>query len=614
MLMPANLSPLWISLKTASCATGLAFILGISTAAWMYSYRGKGKRAIDIIFTLPLVLPPLVLGVVLLLVLGNSSPLGKLLSDFGIRIVFSWTATVISATIVAVPIMYKTTLSALEQVDRNLVDCARTLGASEVRIFAEILLPLAWPGVMAGTSLSFARALGEFGATLMLAGNIPERTQTIPLAIFFAAEGGRMEDAILWTIALILLALIILLGIQSFSQIQPRWKSRISARIFTSSHRLFSNRIAATERYSLERQYDENKPVTLNANIQKKLSNFSLNIQIDTQGSPLGILGASGSGKSMTLRCLAGLETPSTGKIVLNDRILFDSQKNINIHSRHRRMGLVWQNYALFPHLRVIDNIGFGLSHLAKPERDRIIQSYLKLMQLEGLENRYPTELSGGQQQRVALARALAIQPDALLLDEPLSALDNYLRHQIEQLLIQLSQTYAGTIILVTHKLEEAYRICDRLIVLSQGRAIANGCKEDIFSRPNSYEVAQLTECKNFSTIHIIDGDRIYAPAWGCTLHLLQPVNDSIYVGIRAHHLRFPECDRDLNTFECWLVKTSETPHRMTLYLRLDNSQKGDRSYHLQAEVFKEKWETLKDRPFPWFVHLDPLRLILMDS
>ncbi|MDJ1183449.1 molybdate ABC transporter permease subunit [Roseofilum casamattae] len=612
--MTDNLSPLWISLNTASCATGLAFAIGILAAAWMYSYRGKGKRAIDLIFTLPLVLPPLVLGVVLLLLLGNSSTFGKLLSNLGIRIVFSRLATVIAATIVAVPIMYKTTLSALEQVDRNLVDCARTLGASETRIFAEILLPLAWPGVMAGTSLSFARALGEFGATLMLAGNIPGKTQTIPLAIFFAAEGGRMEEAIIWTIALIAIALIILLGIQLFSQIQHPWKSRISARIFASIHGLFLNSIVARKRYLWERRCKENEPVALSANIHKKLSNFSLNIQIDTQGSPLGILGASGSGKSMTLRCLAGLETPNTGKIMLDRRVLFDSEKKINIPSRQRRMGLVWQNYALFPHLRVIDNIGFGISHLPKIERDRIIKSYLNLMQLEGLENRYPNELSGGQQQRVALARALAIQPDALLLDEPLSALDNYLRHQIEQLLVQLSQTYSGTIILVTHKLEEAYRICDRLIVLSQGNAIANGRKHDIFSHPNSYEVAQLTECKNFSTIRIIDGDRIYAPDWGCTLQVLQPIAFSKYVGIRAHHLRFPECDRDLNTFPCWLVKTSETPHRMTLYLRLDNSQNCDRSYHLQAEVFKEKWETLKDRPFPWFVRLDPLRLILMDS
>ncbi|NER52367.1 MAG: molybdate ABC transporter permease subunit [Symploca sp. SIO1A3] len=192
--MPLELSPLWISLKTATVATIFAFLAGIMVAGWMFGYRGKGKGLMDGLFTLPLVLPPTVVGFLLLLLLGKNSPLGQLLYQWEITLIFSWPAAVIAATVVAFPLMYKTVLGAFEQVNRDLINCARTLGASEWRIFLEVLLPLAWPGVIAGTILTFARALGEFGATLMLAGSIPGKTQTMPIAIFFAAEAGNANE------------------------------------------------------------------------------------------------------------------------------------------------------------------------------------------------------------------------------------------------------------------------------------------------------------------------------------------------------------------------------------------------------------------------------------
>src|SRR6476469_7488102 len=189
--MELDLSPLWISLKTSFVATIFAFVAGIGVAGWMFAYRGKGKGLIDGILTLPLVLPPTVIGFLLLLLLGRNSPLGQLLMQFEITIIFSWFATVIAATVVAFPLMYKSVLTAFKQIDKDLINCARTLGASEARIFWQVLLPLAWPGVVAGTIMTFARALGEFGATLMLAGSIPGKTQTMPVAIFFAAEAGK---------------------------------------------------------------------------------------------------------------------------------------------------------------------------------------------------------------------------------------------------------------------------------------------------------------------------------------------------------------------------------------------------------------------------------------
>ncbi|WP_353736807.1 molybdate ABC transporter permease subunit [Moorena sp. SIO2C4] len=203
-----DLSPLWISLKTAGLATIFAFFLGITVAGWMFSYRGKGKGIIDSILTLPIVLPPTVVGFLLLLLLGRNSPVGQLLRQLGVSVILSWPATVIAATVVAFPLMYKTVLGAFKQVNQDLINCARTLGASECRVFWQVLLPLAWPGVMEGTVLAFARALGEFGATLMLAGNIPGRTQTIAIAIFFAAQAGRMGEALLWVLIMVAIALV----------------------------------------------------------------------------------------------------------------------------------------------------------------------------------------------------------------------------------------------------------------------------------------------------------------------------------------------------------------------------------------------------------------------
>ncbi len=618
-MLNLDLSPVWISLKTASVATAIAFFLGIAAARWMFSYQGKGKGLIDGIFTLPLVLPPTVVGFLLLLLLGKNSPIGHLLNQLGITIIFSWSATVIAATVVAFPLMYKTVLGAFEQVETNLIHCARTLGASEWRIFWQVILPLGLPGVVAGTILAFARALGEFGATLMLAGSIPGKTQTIAIAIFFASESGNMTEALFWVLLMIGIALGAISAINYWSGTQQFFNKRVITRclLFISQFSVLINRFSLIRTHK-QRTTNNQQPTTNNQlflNLKKHLPSFTLETTFTTNGKPLGLLGASGSGKSMTLRCIAGLETPTEGRIVLNGRVLFDSKRGINIPTPQRRIGFVFQNYALFPHMSVMQNIAFGLQHLPKVEQREQILKYMNIMQLKGLEHRYPHQLSGGQQQRVALARALAIAPDALLLDEPLSALDTYLRSQIEKLLTEVFSTYEGVTLFVTHKLEEAYRICDNLLVMSEGKAIAYGSKADIFERPRTYTVAQITECKNFSRTTIIDSQHINALDWNCTLQVIEPIpNPLIYVGIRAHHFSFPkQLDRE-NTFPCWLVQMSETQHRMTLYLKLHSAPTNPQEYHLQVEIFKEKWVELKDRSFPWFVHLDPLRLMLMEG
>jgi molybdate transport system permease protein len=219
--LPSDLSPLYISLATTCAATVATFFLGLFAALLMHRMHGSLRAWIDGILTLPLVLPPTVVGFFLLLLLGRRSFIGHAIGELGFTIVFSWPATVIAATVVAFPLMYRTTLGAFEQVNPALLDAARTLGASERAVFRKVLLPLAAPGVVAGTVLAFARALGEFGATLMIAGNIPGRTQTMPMAIFSAVEDGDMRLALLWVglIVGISLAIIRLLN----------WEGRIAS-------------------------------------------------------------------------------------------------------------------------------------------------------------------------------------------------------------------------------------------------------------------------------------------------------------------------------------------------------------------------------------------------
>lgn len=227
--MSGDWSPLIISLKTAFLATSITFVIGIVVSYFMANYKGRYKGLIDGLLTLPLVLPPTVVGFFLLFLFGKNGFIGQFLLNFDFTIIFSWWATVISATVVAFPMMYRTSRAAFEQIDINMISAARTLGLSEWKIFYKIAIPLAWPGIIAGIVLSFARALGEFGATLMIAGNIPGRTQTMPVAIFFAVEGGDMKKAMMWVLIITFISIGMMLILNYWSEVQQkiigkRWK------------------------------------------------------------------------------------------------------------------------------------------------------------------------------------------------------------------------------------------------------------------------------------------------------------------------------------------------------------------------------------------------------
>ena len=595
-------SPFIISIATTCTATIATFFLGLFAARAMYGVHGPLRAWIDGILTLPLVLPPTVVGFFLLLIFGRRSFTGQMLEKVGVIIVFSWPATVIAATVVAFPLMYRTSLGALEQVNPTLLQAARTLGASEWVVFRRVQLPLAGPGILAGTVLAFARAMGEFGATLMLAGNIPGRTQTMPIAIFSAAESGDMRGALLWV------GLIVALSLAIIRLLHYERKSRPTRPIEPLGSSTGESLIPPSP-------YVDERPgsLCLTVDAERQLENFTLNVALNTSKAAIGLLGPSGAGKSMTLQMIAGLTTPDRGRIVLNDRVLFDGKTRQNLPAAQRRVGVVFQDYALFPHLTVAENVGFGLRQLSREERGDRVDRHLASMQIGDLANRYPREISGGQRQRVAIARCMATEPDAVLLDEPFAALDPHLRRQTEEQLRRALAAFRGPVVFVTHDMEEAFRFCTDLLVLDRGRVIASGPKHQLFEDPGTVAAARLTGCKNIVPAVALRSNRIFVPAWNCELATSREVDATFtHMGYRSHQIRFVDNETGENVFPCWLVSTSEAPHEMTLYLRLHAPAAPGESAQLQADVPKDLWRALSSRPQPWNIQFARERLLTL--
>lgn len=281
--------------------------------------------------------------------------------------------------------------------------------------------------------------------------------------------------------------------------------------------------------------------MSLVVEIRKKLPNFQLAASFETDGDFLGILGASGSGKSLTLKCIAGIETPDEGRILLNGRTLFDSRKGINIRSRERNVGYLFQQYALFPHYTARENILAGLPG-SQEEKEEQLEEMLRMFHLSGVEEKHPWQLSGGEQQRVALARCLIRKPEILLLDEPFSALDPALKEKVYGEVQELLGQFSGDVVMVTHSREEAYRFCPRLLIMEQGEPLAQGDTKEMFRNPGTLEAARATGCKNISPCIILPERGILAAAWGLELETGEAPGPSwTHVGIRAHSLELAE-------------------------------------------------------------------------
>lgn len=301
--------------------------------------------------------------------------------------------------------------------------------------------------------------------------------------------------------------------------------------------------------------------MSIYVDISKKLGNFDLKTQFSSNHEILGILGSSGCGKSMTLKCIAGIVTPDEGEIVLNDKILFSSKKKINLTPQKRNIGLMFQNYALFPNMTVGQNIGIGIQERNEAKKSKIINYYLDLLQIADFKNKYPSQLSGGQQQRVSLARMMAKNPDILMLDEPFSALDTDLRFLLESEFLKILKQYNKSVIYVSHSLNEVYTYCDKTAIMSNGQILEMGITEDIFSKPTTLEGAKLTGCKNISKIKRISNNSIFAVDWGISLDTKNNVDETInYVGIRDTDITVTNNKNQENCFSLSITDVKQTP------------------------------------------------------
>lgn len=343
--------------------------------------------------------------------------------------------------------------------------------------------------------------------------------------------------------------------------------------------------------------------------IKKTLGEFCLDVEYEGHSKRIGILGASGCGKSMTLKLLAGIVKPEKGCIQMGDTLWFDSKQKINVKPQKRKIGYLFQNYALFPTMTVAENIGAGLRG-RKTQKRRRVEEIMEKFQLTSLAERLPGELSGGQQQRTALARIMVCEPDVILLDEPFSALDVFLKDQMQKELEELLQDYKGMVILVSHSRDEIYRFCQELLVMDQGRCVVYGKTREIFAEPIYREAAKLTGCKNIADIRRLDAHRMEVADWGICLSVEQEIpKDITCVGYRAHDFVPVWGERKKNCLKVNVKRMAEMPFEYNYYLLPEGNEQG---VTISWFVQKEKHQQLERKGLPDYLEIQEECLMLL--
>ena len=346
----------------------------------------------------------------------------------------------------------------------------------------------------------------------------------------------------------------------------------------------------------------------LYADIHRKIGGFDLNVMIESSADRVGILGESGSGKSMTLRCIAGIEPVDSGHIEVNGRVLYDSAGKINMKPQKRNVGYMFQNYALFPTMSVIKNVMAGLGRPTEENRDKAADM-LRRFRMDGYEDKLPGELSGGQQQRVALARIMVTEPSLILLDEPYSALDSYLRDRMQVEMLEMLEDYAGQVVMVSHSRDELYRFSEELFIVSEGRIIRHGDTKSVFREPEKAMAARLTGCKNLSAARRIDEHTVEVPDWGIILDLKRTVPQSTsWVGYRAHSFEPVWGEAEENCIKCDLIRVDDLPFEKNYYFRTPDDQ-APLCWFVQGEEQK----TLAEKGLPDYLKLTENDILLLE-
>ncbi|APY91107.1 molybdenum ABC transporter permease subunit [Streptomyces alfalfae] len=471
---PGVTRALKLSLLVSFWALGLSLLLGVPLAWLLARVDFPGKAVVRSLVLLPMVLPPTVGGVALLLGFGRRGLLGPWLEDtFGVVLPFHTSGAVIAATFVAMPFLVISLEGALGGLRPGYEETAASLGAPPVRVFLTVTLPMVTPGLIAGAALTWARALGEFGATITFAGNLPGTTQTLPLQVYLLLQDSP-EAATSLSLLLLAIAMAVLIGLRG------RWTTGAAVRV--RPPRADEPPPAPADetppppapagKWSLHADVTGHDELTLDAD----------------PGTTIAVVGPNGAGKTTLLRALLGLTPRAHARLRLGERDV------TALPPHRRRVAWVPQEGALFPHLSALGNTAYGLraQGVRRAEARREAQRWLDRLGVGGLAHRRPAQLSGGQAQRVALARALAARPRLLLLDEPLAALDQTTRAHVRHTLRRHLDGFGGVCLIVTHDPVEAVSLADRVLVLDEGRTLQDAPPAEVTRHPRSPWVARM--------------------------------------------------------------------------------------------------------------------------
>ncbi|WP_171167205.1 ABC transporter permease [Streptomyces sp. I05A-00742] len=514
-----------LSLVVSGWALLLSLVLGVPLAWLLARVDFPGKALVRCLVMLPMVLPPTVAGVALLQGYGRRGLVGPWLESWcGITLPFSTTGAVVASAFVAMPFLVISLEGALAGLHPRYEETAVSLGAGPLRVFRTVTLPMVAPGLLAGAALCWARALGEFGATITFAGNLPGETQTLPLQVYLLLQDDP-EGATAVSLLLLAIATAVLLALRG------RWVGGGGAggRLHEREPLLEEGSLLKEEpllevlgeephEALLEEAPDTGHPAeAVTYPLRATVTGATRAVLDVPPGTTVAVVGPNGAGKTTLLRALLGLTPRATA------RPLSLGGEDLSAAPAHRRR-IAWvpQDGALFPHLTALANTAYGLRAQGVPRAEalREARTHLQELGIGHLGHRRPHQLSGGQAQRVALARALAARPRLLLMDEPLAALDQSARAAVRQALRRRLAGFRGVCLLVTHDPVEAVSLADRVLVLEDGEAVQYAAPDELARRPRSPWVARMLghnawpgEATSEGTLRLADGTELTAAA-----------------------------------------------------------------------------------------------------
>ncbi|MFI6144142.1 ABC transporter permease [Streptomyces sp. NPDC051109] len=503
---PGVVQALRLSLFVSLWALGLSLLLGVPLAWLLARVPFKGKAFVRSLVLLPMVLPPTVGGVALLLGFGRRGLLGPWLEGtFGITLPFHTSGAVVAATFVAMPFLVISLEGALGGLKQSYEETAASLGASPVRVFFTVTLPMVAPGLIAGAALTWARALGEFGATITFAGNLPGTTQTLPLQVYLLLQ-DEPEAATSVSLLLLVIAMAVLIALRGRWTGTPAAAGPAAAPAAPDEAAAAAPGAGGTPGAPVTAELpaapagapDDDGHWPLHATVTG-FNELTLNAD---PGTTIAVVGENGAGKTTLLRALLGLTPRAHAELRLGDT-------DVTALPPHRRQ-VAWvpQDGALFPHLSALANTAYGLRarRVPRAEARREARLWLDRLGVGHLAARKPAQLSGGQAQRVALARALAARPRLLLLDEPLAALDQTTRARVRHTLRTHLAGFGGVCLIVTHDPVEAVSLADRVLVLADGRTLQDAPPSEVTRHPRSPWVARMLGRNAWSGTASADG------------------------------------------------------------------------------------------------------------